>query len=177
MCLKLIICLFLFSIGTCWSYVATDLFSAMRLSNQDDVKFRIFSSRYLDFYVNKKMRDKEAAKGERKHRHHCHGFPIERALKFIQDFGVPEEDPKDAENDYDCIKDAPERDPTILYKIGKQVQIRESNNLTELYKMLLDQPVGASLHNFHPEFTDIGSVSTKLYIVFFSYPTVTKLSI
>lgn len=107
------------------------------------------------------MRSDEAAKGERKDEHHCHGFSTARALKFMKTNGVPEEDARDAEVEFNCINDPPERNPPNLFKIGEEVEIRESSNLKDLYRMLLKQPVVANVIIFNPEFEDIGEVSTK----------------
>ncbi|CAH8276220.1 unnamed protein product [Arabidopsis lyrata] len=141
--------------SNCWTYAGTDSYSARRLITKEDDKFRTFSSRYLTYYVDKDMRSNEAAEGGREG-HHCHGFSTARALKFMKYNGVPEEDPRDAKEEFNCISDPPERNPPNLYKIGEDVEIRESNDLRDLYKMLLKQPVVANVLLFNPEFKNIG---------------------
>ncbi|KAL1200661.1 Protein HEAT-INDUCED TAS1 TARGET 2 [Cardamine amara subsp. amara] len=143
----------------CSTYVGTDLFSAMRLINKEDDKFRIFIARYLTLYASPMLRYVESIDGRRKDTHHCHGNSIADTLKFIKRNGVPEEDPVDADKDFNCITDAPEKNPSILYQIGDEVEACVSNKLKDLYEALLHQPVGANLHFFHPEFTNIGSVN------------------
>ncbi|VVB12647.1 unnamed protein product [Arabis nemorensis] len=138
----------------CWGYVATDLFSARRLITGEDSVYRTFSVRYLTFYASEMLRSIAQSEGEK---HHCHGFTIARALKFIRDKGVPEEDPIDAEQDFDCVTDRPEENPPNMYQLGEDVEIRESDKLQDLYDMILYQPVGANLHCFEPEISNIGS--------------------
>lgn len=112
--------------------------------------------RYLTFYASEMLRFIAQREGKRKG-HHCHGFTIARALRVIRDKGVPEEDPIDAEQDFSCITDPPEENPTTIYQLGEEVEVRESKKLQDLYDMLLYQPVGADLHFFKPEVDNIGS--------------------
>ncbi|CAL9225876.1 unnamed protein product, partial [Arabidopsis halleri] len=141
----------------CWTYAGTDVFSAHRVITEEDETFRTFSARYLTFFASKMMRHFESIESLRRKEHHCHGFTIAGTLRFIKENGVPEEDPRDAETDFSCISDAPEENPSNMYKLPAEVEIRVSTKLEDLYDMLLHQSVGADLHFFHPEFTYIGS--------------------
>ncbi|XP_023635506.1 uncharacterized protein LOC111829730 [Capsella rubella] len=63
--------------------------------------------------------------------------------------------PDDAE--YSCVSQRRDRCPSQLDKIPKELEVIESNDLKDLYRMLRTQPVTANVHFFSPELDDIGS--------------------
>lgn len=126
------------------------------------------SAKYVTYYIDEEKRKELVFEPERVN-HFCHGFSITSAIDFVRDNGVPKEDADDARRGYSCVWEPPEQYPlpSSMYRIPAEVKATESNELKDLYRMLLKQPVGVNVHYFSPEFDTIGLVSNIIFFLKF----------
>lgn len=134
------------------------------------------SAKYVTYYIDEEMRQELAVDGERKN-HLCHGFPMTFAIEFVRDNGVPKEDAIDARRGYCCVSERPDKYSGGLYQIPPEIKPTVSNDLTVLYRMINQQPVGANVHYFYPEFDNIGDVSNIYIYPFFLILKLLNISI